>query len=220
LVHEFRNRVEALLVGPAEVRSRPYTSGDVVGAPDQAPDRAQDRMPDWVQDRMDRMPDWVQDRIPDRVEDRTGDAQGLSILLALAEAAARDRASVIADLDDVLERALQLAGPALGMTSVVVHKQGRTGVANRGNVLESLLAVLLVDLVLCDLGAARAGTRPLRLDIQVEATRGTLFLAIESSGAPPSPDSSWFALACDLGARVRAGVSVLPDGPGYLVRFS
>jgi hypothetical protein len=147
------------------------------------------------------------------------EGEGLSALLELGEVAPRDGATVIADLDDVLERALQLAGPALGMTSVVLHKQRRTGVANRRNILESLLAVLLVDLVLSHRSAAR-GTPPLRIDVQVEATRETLFLAIESSGPPPSPDSSWFALACDLGARVRAGVSVLPDGPGYLVRFS
>jgi hypothetical protein len=143
-----------------------------------------------------------------------------------------DGTSVIADLDDVVERALRLAAPTLGRTSVSLHKERRTGVTNRGSALESLLAALLVDLVRADRRAAAGQDqqdqqnqqdsvdRPLRIDIHVEATRGALLLSIESDGRRPSLESWRFVLSADLAARIGATVSTLPDTAGYLVRFS
>ncbi len=151
--------------------------------------------------------------------------QGLSALVGLVDAAIRDGTPVIADLDDVVERALRLAAPTLGRTSVSVHKERRTGVTNRGSALESLLAALLVDLVRADQrgapGQAGQADRQLRIVIHVEATRGALLLSIESDGRRPSSLESWrFDLSADLAARIGATVATLPDTAGYLVRFS
>jgi hypothetical protein len=156
----------------------------------------------------------------------------LNALVGFVDAAIRDGTSVIADLDDVVERALRLAAPTLGRTSVSLHKERRTGVTNRGSALESLLAALLVDLVRADRRAAAGQDqqdqqnqqdsvdRPLRIDIHVEATRGALLLSIESDGRRPSLESWRFVLSADLAARIGATVSTLPDTAGYLVRFS
>ncbi len=159
--------------------------------------------------------------------------QGLNALVGFVDAAIRDGTPVIADLDDVVERALRLAAPTLGRTSVSLHKERRTGVTNRGTALESLLAALLVDLVRADqkaatgqdrqqdrLDLASRTARQLRIDIHVEATRGALLLSIESDGRRPSVESWRFVLSADLAARIGATVSTLPDTAGYLVRFS
>jgi hypothetical protein len=150
--------------------------------------------------------------------------QGLTALVGFVDAAIRDGTPVIADLDDVVARALRLAAPTLGRTSVSLHKERRTGVTNRGSALESLLAALLVDLVRADRkgapGQARQDDRQLRIDIHVEATRGALLLSIESDGRRPSPESWRFDLSADLAARIGATVATLPDTAGYLVRFS
>src|SRR5580693_9200797 len=115
--------------------------------------------------------------------------QGLSALVGLVDAAIRDGTPVIADLDDVVERALQLAAPSLGRTTVSLHKERRTGVANRGSAFESMLAALLVDLVQAEPQGVSAQGRPLRIDIYVEASRGALLLSIESAGGRPPVDS-------------------------------
>jgi len=150
--------------------------------------------------------------------------QGLTALVGFVDAAMRDGTPVIADLDDVVERALRLAAPILGRTSVSLHKERRTGITNRGRALESLLAALLIDLVRADQkgapGQARQDDRQLRIDIHVEATRGALLLSIESDGRRPSLESWRFDLSADLAARIGATVATLSDGAGYLVRFS
>jgi hypothetical protein len=144
----------------------------------------------------------------------------LNALVAFVDAAIRDGTKVIADLDDVVARALRLAAPTLGRTTVSLHKERRTGVANRGSAFESILAALLVDLAQADPQGASPDGGPLHIDIYVEATRGALFLSIESTGQRPPVDSWRFALSSDLAARIGATVATLPDGAGYLVRFS
>jgi hypothetical protein len=148
-----------------------------------------------------------------------GSVQRLDALVGFVDATLRNGTKVVADLDDVFERALRLAAPALGGTSVSLHKDRRTGVANQGSALEALLAALLVELAQAG-GRDRAGTgdRPRAIEIHVEATRGAMFLSVESDGRPPA--AGWrFALACDLGSRLGAAVTPLPDTAGYLVRF-
>ena len=145
----------------------------------------------------------------------------MNALVGFVDAAIRDGTPVIADLDDVVERALRLAAPTLGRTSVSLHKERRTGVTNRGSALESMLAALLVDLVQADAqGASARRHGRSQIDIHVEATRGALLLSIESDGRRPPVDSWRFALSADLAARIGATVATLPDGAGYLVRFS
>jgi hypothetical protein len=150
-----------------------------------------------------------------------GNVQRLDALVGFVDAALRDGTEVVADLDDVFERALRLALPALGRTSVSLRKDRRTGVSNRGTALEALLAALLVELAQAG-SRDRDGTsgRPCAIEVHVEATRGAMFVSVESDGRRP-PAAGWrFALARDLGARLRATVAPLTDTAGYLVRFS
>jgi hypothetical protein len=145
----------------------------------------------------------------------------LNTLVGFVDAAIRDGSSVVADLDDIVERALRLAAPALGRTSVSLHKDRRTGVTNRGSALESLLAALLVELAQAEAkGPGSDGERRPRIDIHVEATRTALYLSIESDGRRPAAESWRFALAADLAARIGATITTPPDVAGYLVRFS
>ena len=158
--------------------------------------------------------------IADALAETESNVHRLNALVGFVDAAMRDGTVVIADLDDVVARALRLAAPTVGRTIVSLHKERRTGVANRGSVVESMLAALLIDLAQADPRSSSADGGPLQIDIDVEATRGALVLSIESTGRRPPVDSWRFALASDLGARVGATIATLPDGAGYLVRFS
>jgi len=158
--------------------------------------------------------------VADALAETESNVHRLNALVGFVDAAIRDGTSVIADLDDLVERALRLAAPILGRTTVSLHKERRTGVTNRGSAFESMLAALLVDLVQADPQGTSAHGRPLRIDIYVEASRGALLLSIESAGGRPPIDSWRFALSADLAARIGATVATLSDGAGYLVRFS
>jgi len=158
--------------------------------------------------------------IADALVETESNVHRLNALVGFVDAAMRDGTAVIADLDDVVARALRLAAPTVGRTIVSLHKERRTGVANRGSALESVLAALLIDLAQADPQSASPDGRPLQIDIHVEATRGALLLSVESTGRRPPEDSWRFALASDLAARIGAAISTLPDGAGYLVRFS
>jgi len=159
--------------------------------------------------------------VADALAETESNVHRLNALVGFVDAAIRDGTRVIADLDDVVERALRLAAPALGRTTVSLHKERRTGVANRGSAFESMLAALLVDLAQADpQGGSADGRSLLRIDIYVEASRGALLLSIESGGGRPPLDSWRFALSADLAARIGATVATLSDGAGYLVRFS
>jgi hypothetical protein len=168
------------------------------------------------------------DAIATALAEARGNVQRMDALVGFVDATLRDGTEVVADLDDVVERALRLAAAVLVRTSVVLHKDRRTGVSNRGGALEALLAALLVELARAagkDMDDqpgkdVPAGGRPNTIDIYVEATRGAICLSIESDGRRP-PSGSWrLALASDLATRIGATVSTLPDTAGYLVRFS
>ena len=158
--------------------------------------------------------------IADALAETESNVHRLNALVGFVDAAMRDGTSVIADLDDVVARAMRLAAPTIGRTTVSLHKDRRTGVANRGSAFESMLAALLIDLAQADPQSASAEGGPLQIDIHVEATRGALVLSIESTGRRPPLDSWRFGLSADLAARIGATIATLPDGAGYLVRFS
>ena len=158
--------------------------------------------------------------IADALAETESNVHRLNALVGFVEAAMRDGTAVVADLDDVVARAVRLAAPTVGRTTVSLHKEHRTGVANRGSAFESLLAALLIDLTQADPQSSSPDGGPLQIDIHVEATRGALVLSIESTGRRPPVDSWRFVLASDLAARVGATIATLPDGAGYLVRFS
>ncbi len=137
--------------------------------------------------------------------------QRLNALVGFVDAAIRDGGPMVADLEDVFERALRLAAPTLGKSAVSFHKERRTGVGNRGCALESLLAALIVDLARND---------GLQIDVRAESSRGSVVLEIESNGRRP-PVTSWrFVLASDLAARIGATVTTRPDGAGYVVHLA
>ncbi len=135
----------------------------------------------------------------------------LNALVGFVDAAVRDGAPMVADLDDVMDRALRLAAPAMGSASVSLRKERRMGVGNRGSALESLLAALIAEL-------ARHGAR--EIDIDAESSRGAIVLEIESDGQRPATTSWRFVLASDLATRIGATVSTLPEGAGYVVRLA
>lgn len=137
--------------------------------------------------------------------------QRLNALVGFVDAAIRDGAPMVADLDDVVDRALRLAAPTLGSAAVSFRKERRMGVGNRGSALESLLAALIVDLARAD---------GLQIDIDAESSRGVIVLEIESNGRRPAVTSWRFVLASDLAARIGATVTTSPEGAGYVVRLA
>jgi hypothetical protein len=137
--------------------------------------------------------------------------QRLNALVGFVDAAIRDGGPMVADLEDVFERALRLAAPTLGRAAVSFHKERRTGVGNRGCALESLLAALIVDL---------ARSEALQIDVRVESSRGSVVLEIESNGRRPAVSSWRFVLASDLAARIGATVTTRPEGAGYIVHLA
>ena len=158
--------------------------------------------------------------IADALAETESNVHRLNALVGFVDAAMRDGTAVVADLDDVVARALRLAAPTVGRTIVSLHKERRTGVANRGSAFESLLAALL--------DRPRAGRPPERLPRRRTAAdrhprRGDPRrpLAFDREHGRRPPVDSWrFALASDLAARIGATIATLPDGAGYLVRFS
>ncbi len=158
--------------------------------------------------------------VADALAETESNVLRLNALVGFVDAAMRDGTAVIADLDEVVARAVRLAAPTIGRTTVSLHKERRTGVANRGSAFESMLAALLIDLAQADPRSSAPDGGPLQIDIHVEATRGALVLSIESAGQRPPIDSWRFALSSDLAARIGATITTLPDGAGYLVRFS
>lgn len=145
--------------------------------------------------------------------------QRLNALVGFLDAVLRESGSqVVADLDDVVERALRLAAPAMGRAAVSVHKDRRMGVPNRGSALEALLAALLIDLVRTD-RRTRPEERRLQIDIRAEATRTALNLTVESDGKRPPPDSWRLSLAYELAGRVGASLEPLDDQAGFRIRF-
>jgi hypothetical protein len=171
--------------------------------------------------------------------------QRLNALVGFVDAAIRDGAPMVADLDDVVERALRLAAPTLGRAAVSFRKERRTGVGNRGSALESLLAALIVELArsdskvsdskvggnaeidASDAEAAEVGGKKvvdgrsrLQIDIHAESSRGVVLLEIESNGRRPAVSSWRFVLASNLAARIGGTVTTRADGPGYIVRLA
>jgi hypothetical protein len=157
--------------------------------------------------------------IGDALTETEWNVERLNALVGFVDAALRDGTTVVADLDDVIERAMRLAAPTLGRASVSFVKNRRTGIANRGSALESLLAALLVELCRADKAGADEERR-LQIEIHADVARGAIVLEIESNGRRPPPESWRYVLAADLAARLGASVVTLPDTAGYLIRFS
>ncbi|HXJ20994.1 MAG TPA: hypothetical protein VMT03_12240 [Polyangia bacterium] len=145
--------------------------------------------------------------------------QRLNGLIGFVDAAIRDGSPVVVELDDVIERALRLAAPAMGRTAVSVHKDRRVGVPNRGSALEALIAALLIDLVRTE-RRTRTDDRRLQIDLRADVSRTAVSLSIESTGRRPPSDSWRLALSTDLAVRLGASLDPLDDVVGFRLRFS
>ena len=146
--------------------------------------------------------------------------QSLASLLALVEASTWTVEPVIADLDDVIERAIRLAAPVVGRRVSITAKLGRrSGVKNRGSALECLIAALIIDLARpTDIQSVEVG-RPCQIAVYVELSRASLAIEIESDGARPAAGSWRFLLARELAEKLDATVSSPDDVPAYVVQF-
>jgi hypothetical protein len=144
--------------------------------------------------------------------------QRMTALMMFIDAAVRDGAPETADLDQVIERALRLAAPALGRVAVSFNKPHRIQVRNRGTALECLIAGLMVEL-------ARAGcdTRdPIyrqQIDVFAGVGRGAIVVEIDSSGRRPAASPWRVVLARELAARIGASMTTPVGGTGFIVRL-
>ena len=143
----------------------------------------------------------------------------MNALVEFVDAALRGGTPAMSDLDQVIERALRLAAPALGRVAVSFNKPHRIDVRNHGTALECLISGPIIEL-------ARSGARtqdPTHRqqidDVFADVGRGTTVLEIESSGLPPNADSWRIALASDLAARIGASFTTPPASAGFVVHL-
>jgi hypothetical protein len=144
----------------------------------------------------------------------------MSSLVAFIDAAVRNGAPAVDDLDDVIERALRLAAPGLGRTSVTFTKPRQVQVHNRGTALECLISGLIVELARAEAkaGSTRPTARRHQIEVQADIGHDATVLEIESNGRPPAPGAWRVALASDLASRI--GATVTPHEPaGFIVRL-
>jgi hypothetical protein len=141
----------------------------------------------------------------------------MNCLVAFVDAAVRNGAPVLADLDDVIEQALRLAAPALGRTSVSFTKPRALRVPNRGTALECLISGLIVELSRADAQARLTGRRH-QIEVHAEIGDDATLLAIESNGRAPAPGAWRVALAADLASRIGATL-VAHEPAGFVVRL-
>lgn len=153
------------------------------------------------------------------VSESERNVQSLNALLVQLDAAVSWGDALVSDLDEMIDRAVRIAGPFLGRwTSVSITRSRKTGVKNRGAALECLLSALIVDLVRA--AEAKPGeTRRPQIDVRVDVTRATLIVEIESNGGRPPPGTWRFALANELAAKLDSTVGPHPEVAGYVVQF-
>jgi hypothetical protein len=97
--------------------------------------------------------------------------------------------------------------------SIVTHVPRDTGVRNRGGVLESLLAALVLEV-------ARASQSPTpRVTIDADIGRRGLVLEVAGDSARADGGSWRLALAGDLAAKLDATLAVSAGATSYLIQF-
>ena len=156
--------------------------------------------------------------ISQALSETESNVQRMTALMMFIDAAVQDGTPETAELDQVIERALRLAAPALGRVAVSFNKPHRIQVRNRGTALECLIAGLIVEL-------ARAGcdTRdPIyrqQIDVFADVGRGAIVLEIDSNGRRPSAGPWRVVLARELATRIGASVTSPAGGTGFVVRL-
>jgi hypothetical protein len=143
--------------------------------------------------------------------------QSFSALASWIEAAIRPGQQVISDLDDVIDRALNMAKPWIRSDVEVSIGQRRGAVRNRNGAVECALAALIADF------ARPVDTRPepggRKIQIDVFAGRGLLAIEIESNASRPAPLSWRYRLAERLAATVAGTLEPLPQRVGVCLKF-
>jgi hypothetical protein len=170
------------------------------------------------------LPAGLADRLDDALAETRRSVDALTALVALTEASLQADRPVICDLGGVLERAVQLAVPAVSQqASVVVERGERAGIKNRGSMLECLLAILVVDLAQA---RAEDGAQSPRVILRAESTRGSLSIEIEIEGVAPAAArtkeslESWrLALAHQLAGKLGARIFPQLEDATYVVQF-
>jgi hypothetical protein len=158
--------------------------------------------------------------VADAVAETERNVQSLSSLVAQLDASVKTGEPLISDLDEMIDRALRIAAPALARrVSVSVRRGRKAGVRNRGAALECMLSALIVDLARAIDTRPSEGVRRSQIQIHVELGRGGLLIEIESSGGRPAPGSWRFLLATDLAAKLDATISAHPEVAGYVLQF-
>ncbi|HVZ71236.1 MAG TPA: hypothetical protein VHJ20_02580 [Polyangia bacterium] len=172
------------------------------------------------------MPPSLALHVAEAVADNERNVQGLGTLLSLADASFRGKEGLegesrVGALDNVLERAIRLAAPAVGRNvSISLTRGDAIGVRNRGTALECVVAALVIDLARAADGRhVEASRRAPTIRLRAEAGRRSLAIEIESDGVQPIAGSWRAGLARDLAARLDAGVSVMTNAVGYVVQL-
>jgi len=149
---------------------------------------------------------------------------GLTSLATVMDASMLNTEPLIARLGEVVDRAVRLAVPFVGRrASITTNGPRDLGVRNRGSALESLLAVLIVELARSqdttrssDLASPAASPR-----VRIDAEVGRHGIAIEVVGDGSRLDSSsWrLDLATELAMKLDATLTAHPDIGAYVVQL-
>jgi hypothetical protein len=168
----------------------------------------------------DEMPLALTPHIGEALTDTERSVRSMASLLDLVDASLRTSDARICDLDGAVQRAIKLAGPALGRGVAVAAKLDRkTGVKNRGSALEALLAALLVDLARASDDHGQAPRTALNLQIRSDVAPGSFVLELESDGPRPAAGSWRLLLASELASKLDAVIVSSPDAAAYAVQF-
>jgi hypothetical protein len=147
---------------------------------------------------------------------------GLTSLATLMDASMLRTEPLIARLGEVVDRAVRLAAPFAGrQASITTNGPRDMGVRNRGSALESLLAVLIIELARSQDTARPQDLAGPSSRVRIDADAGRHGIAIEVVGDGSRLDSSsWrLALANELAATLEATVTAHPDVGAYVVQL-
>jgi hypothetical protein len=189
ILHEFRNHLTVLLAATSELRAQ--------------------------------IPPALALTVGDALCETERHVQGMTSLLALLDASMRTVDYLIAPLGGVLDRAVRLAAPIAGpRVTITAHAPPRdAGVRNRGAALESLIAVLILDIARAPCANDVAPARAPHVRVVAEVGRRGIVIEIASPGARLDLSSWRLTLAAELAAKLDAVLTPSPEASAYLVQL-
>ena len=147
---------------------------------------------------------------------------GLTSLATLMDASMLRPEPLIARLGEVVDRAVRLAAPFAGRhASITTNGPRDLGVRNRGSALESLLAVLIIELARSqDTAPSQELAIPSsRVRIDADASRQGIAIEVVGDGSRLDSSSWRLALANELATTLEATVTAHPDVGAYVVQL-